>query len=72
MEGFSSKRKRKVTEVSESTSKKYKGGESVKMQKLNQDMIDQMSSPGAKSWRSKANFPICDHLEDDFKEIGDV
>lgn len=60
MEGSSSKVKRKVTKVSESTSKKSKGGEVAQRQKLNQDMIDQMRSPRAKSRRSKANLPIHD------------
>lgn len=60
MEGSSSKGKRKVTKVSQSTSKKSNGGEGAQRQKLNQDMIDQMSSPGAKSQRSKANLPVCD------------
>ncbi|XP_059070895.1 uncharacterized protein LOC131861063 [Cryptomeria japonica] len=69
MESSSSKCNRKVIEVSESASNKSKGGESAQKQKLNQDMIDQMSSPGAKSRRSKANLPIRDQLEDDFEEI---
>lgn len=72
MEGSSSKGKRKVTEVSESALKKSKGGEGAQKQKLNQDIIDQMSSPRAKSRRSKTNLPIRDQLEDDFKKIGDV
>lgn len=72
MEGSSSKGKRKVTKVSESALKKYKGGEGAQRRKINQDMINQMSSPGAKSRRSKANLLVCDQLEDDFKEIGDV
>lgn len=70
MEG--SKGKRKVIEVFDSASKKSKGGESMQKWKLNQDMIDQMNSLGAKSRRSKVNLPIHDQLEDDYKEIGDV
>ncbi|XP_059068485.1 uncharacterized protein LOC131075844 [Cryptomeria japonica] len=68
----SSKGKRTVTEVSKSASKKSKGGEGVQKRKLNQDMINQMSSIGAKSRRSKTNLPICDQLEDEFREIGDI
>lgn len=49
MEGSSSKGKRKVIEVFDSASKKYKGREGMQKWKLNKDKIDQMNSPGAKS-----------------------
>lgn len=60
MDGSSAKEKRNVTKISSDTSKKLKAGEVVKQRKLNQDMIDQMSSSGAKSRRSKTNLPIHD------------
>lgn len=60
MESSSAKGKRKVIEISNDSSKKLKVGEVEKQRKLNQDMIDQISSLGAKSRRSKTNLPIRD------------
>lgn len=65
MEGSSSKGKQKAAELSSTTTKKSG-------RKLNQDMIDQMGSPGARSHRAKTNLPIREQLEDIYKGIGDI
>lgn len=52
--------------------KKSKGEVNEARRKLNQDMIDQMGSPGARSRIAKVNLPIREQLEDRYREIGDV
>lgn len=60
MEGSGSKGKQKFAKISSTTTKKSKGEVSEVRRKLNQDMIEQMGSPRARSHRDKVNLPIRD------------